>query len=603
MPKVSTPVERILLVGIGFMVIYVALALRLFFLQIVRHREFVETARRLRQIEVYQPARRGDLIDRNGMLLVRNEPASDIVLDPRLWEVHLNPKTGETIAARRARVIAGLAPYLPGVDVAALLAKDQAHPDKEGHLRTITLAQRIDLLTGVKIKKADLIGVGVLRSYRRVAVDGSLAPHVLGFTGRDSEGLDGLEYGLNTPLSGQEGHVSAEFAHHEPIPGTEQIKKPLQNGRDIVLTIDSTLQHNVQVALGAAFAKHQAEAATAVVLDPKTGDILACANYPSFNVNDRGATPTDARADRAVTSPYEPGSTLKIVTVAAALEEKKVTPETRFECNGSLAIGKKFVHCHLDNAFPHGHGDESLTEVIKNSCNVATAKCAFLVGKTKLYQYETAFGFGQKTGSGLPGESRGGLKPPDRWSDMQLANIAFGQGISVTPLQLAAAYATIADDGVYHRPHIVWGDRNEVTQALEPDKPEDGRRVISAATAGQLKAMLREVVDHGTGKNAQLEGYTAGGKTGTAQIAKHGSYANGTFVASFIGMAPMSDPQYVILVAITDPKDAHFGAEVSAPVFKQIAEQALLSHRVPQDKAPSEAGAKGKGPKVPMRDD
>jgi cell division protein FtsI/penicillin-binding protein 2 len=596
------PAERILLIGIGLGILYVLLSVRLFYVQVVRHHEFVEVARRLREKEVFIPARRGDLLDRTGILLVRNEPSSDIILDPNSWSRNLNPKAGDTADTRRAAVIASLSQMLPGSDVAGMVARAMATPGKDGHVRTLTLAQHLDPDLGQRIQTAKLIGVGVLPSTRRIAIDGTLAPHLLGFTGRDGSGLDGLEHGLDRTLTGAKGMLAAEFdIHGRTIPGTIRTEQPVQNGRDIVLTVDSSLQHTVQEALGAAVLKHHAEAATAVVLDPRTGDVLACANFPTFDVNHRGAMPPESRVDRAVSSPYEPGSTLKIITVAAALEEKKVTPETRFTCNGSHAIGKRFIHCHLDNAFPHGHGDESLTDVIKNSCNVATAECAFRIGKPTLYKYETAFGFGQKTGSGLPGESRGLLKPCANWSDMQLANIAFGQGISVTPMQLAAAYAAIANDGIYHRPRIVWGDRNDVTQALEPDKPDEGRRVISSETARELRSMLQTVVDHGTGKNAQLNGYTAGGKTGTAQIAEHGKYGS-KFVASFIGMAPMTTPQFVILVSVTDPKEGHFGAEVCAPVFKEIAEDALLARRVPHDKTmlPQNANSTPKGS---LRDD
>ena len=598
----ATP-ARIGYVGVSLAVLYVALASRLFYIQVVRHREFVEVAMRLREKEVFIPARRGDLLDRNGILLVRNEPAADVILDPNAWTKNVNVKAGDTEATRRAHVLETLASMLPGSNVAALLDRRNP-PSTVGHQKTITVAEHLDPELGARIRAARLIGVGVLPSARRIAMNGALAPHVLGFTGRDGSGLDGLEHGLNAPLTGAKGTLAAEFdIRGRTIPGTVRTEKPVRNGRDIVLTLDSALQQNVQEVLGAAFEKHHAEAATAVVLDPKTGDILACANYPSFDTNHRGAMPPGARVDRAVSSPFEPGSTLKLVTVAAALEAGKVTPESRFTCNGSLPIGKRTVHCHLDNAFPHGHGDETLTEVIKNSCNVATARCAFLLGKDTLYKYETAFGFGQKTGSGLPGESRGRLESSDTWSQIQLANIAFGQGISVTPLQLAAAYSTIANDGVYHRPHIVWGDRNETTQTLDADRPDEGRRVISAKTAGELKSMLQTVVETGTGRNAQLDGYTAGGKTGTAQIAENGSYVAGKFVASFIGMAPMTDPQFIILVSITDPKGGHFGAEVSAPVFKQIAEEALLARRIPHDKAFVPRAKPSNSPRTLLRDD
>ena len=586
--------DRVLRIGLGMLALYTGLAGRLFYLQVVRHREFDAMARAQREHAIPLPARRGVLLDRNGTLLVRNEPAADIVLDPNMWFVRTNAKTGDTAEARQQSALTRLAALLPDARVSEMLSAHGLQKGKTGRYRTITIAEAIPFEQGEAIKEAKLLGVGVFPSSRRVAIDGAFAPHVLGFTGRDGAGLDGLENGLNSALTGENGILAAEFdVRGRTIPGTVRTDRPAEHGRDVVLTIDAGIQNIVQDALGKAFEAHHAEAASAVVMDPKTGDVLACANFPTYNVNHRGASPVAARVNRAVTSPYEPGSTLKLITVAAALEEKKVEPTSQFYCGGSRQIGKRTIHCHLDNAFPHGHGDESLEDVIIHSCNVATAECAFRVGKQKLYEYETAFGFGAKTGAGLPGESRGLLKAPDAWSDIQLANIAFGQGISVTPLQLTAAYAAIANDGVYQRPRIVWGVRNDDGgHTLQADKLDEGHRAVSPETARELRRMLQAVVERGTGRSAQLDGYTSGGKTGTAQIAEHGRY-NGKYVASFIGMAPMTAPRYVILVSVTDPKGSHFGADVSAPVFKEIAEKALLAKRIPHDKAPLPAGKKG----------
>jgi stage V sporulation protein D (sporulation-specific penicillin-binding protein) len=593
---VRSPADRVLLVGLAMLTMYVGLAGRLFFLQVVRHREFEEAARSQRERAVPLPARRGVLLDRSGTLLVRNEPTVDIIVDPNAWH-YKNAKTSvDSPEARQQDVLAKLSALLPGVDIAGALAKRGGIvylPEKK-RWRPITVAERVNADMGAAVKKAKLLGIGVYPSSRRIAIDGSLAPHVIGFTGRDGAGLDGLENGLNEALTGENGILAAEFdVKGRAIPGTVRNERPAEHGRDVVLTIDAGLQNIVQDALRNVYEKRHAEAATAIVMDPKTGDVLACANYPAYNVNNRRGAPLAARANRAVTSPYEPGSTLKLITVAAALEEKKVSPTTNFYCGGARQIGRRTIHCHADSVFPHGHGNEDLEDVIVHSCNVATAECAFRLGKRKLYEYETAFGFGQKTGAGLPGESRGLLKHPDEWSDIQLSNIAFGQGISVTPLQLTAAYSAIANDGVYQRPRIVWGVRDEATQALKPDKPEEGRRVLSTKTARELRRMLQAVVERGTGRNAQLEGYTSGGKTGTAQVAEKGRYS-GKYVASFIGMAPMNDPRYVILVAVTDPKNGHYGSEVSAPVFKEIAEKALLARRVPHDKAPEPKGTKGR---------
>lgn len=582
--------ERVFRICFFLCLLYLALACRLFFLQVYRHEEFVEQARAIREKSMPLPAQRGVLYDRGGMLLVRNEPAYDITLDPNMWYAHTNPAAGDTPQSREERAIEGLEACLPGTNIRAIL---QTNPPKQvktanGSLRyrTITVARQVDVATGEKIKALDLMGVGTPGTSHREAVDGDLASHVLGFTGRDGKGLAGLEHGLDGELAGENGRIAAEFdSHGREIPGTVRSRQAVQQGRDIVLTLDADLQHQVQQTLIEAVAKHHAEAGTAIVLDPHTGDILALANCPTYNVNNvAGASPA-ARIDRAVAAPYEPGSTLKVVTIAAALEEKKVTPDSTFYCAGSSRIGKRTIHCALEHPFEHGHGEENLLQVIQNSCNVATAQCAFRLGKQTLYRYERMFGFGDRTDSGLPGESRGLLRPVDNWSDIQLANVAFGQGISVTPLQLAAAYAAIANDGVYLRPRIVLGDRDPETEAIHPDAVEQGRRVVSPQTAGEIRRMLEAVVENGTGRPAQLDGYTAGGKTGTAQIAEGGHYG-GKFVASFIGMAPMTAPKYVVLVAITAPQGDHYGGSVSGPVFKEIMEKALLAARVPHDKAP-----------------
>lgn len=581
-----SPADRVLRVALLIVVLYALLAFRCFYLQIVRNREFQEQARAIREKSLALPASRGVLFDRNGKLLVRNEPAYDITLDPNMWQVRTNPALNDTPQSRQERAIAGLEACLPGMDVPGILAKNpptliSSHGGKSHRYRTITIARQVTADVGDRIKAMNLPGVGTPGTSRRTAVDGNLAAHVLGFIGREGNGLAGLEHSMDSELKGQAGTLTAEFdTQRRPIPGTTLSRSPARAGKSLMLTLDSDMQHAVQQALAAACEKSHAESGTAIVLDPKTGDILALANCPTYNANDGGSTKETDRMNRAIAAPYEPGSTLKVITAAAALEEKKVTPSTFFYCSGRMQIGRRSIGCaHGDK-----HGDESLSDVIKNSCNIATAQIGFKLGKETLHHYEKLFGFGDKTGSGLPGESRGTLSAPQTWSDIQLANVAFGQGISVTPLQIAAAYATIANDGIYLRPRIIRGTRDTDTEIVTVNPVEQGRRVVSPQTAGEVRQMLQAVVDGGTGKLARLDGYTAGGKTGTAQIAEHGHYG-GKFVASFIGMAPMNAPRFVILVAITAPQGDHYGGSVAGPVFKVIAEKALLSHRVSHDKA------------------
>ncbi len=618
--RIVSPAQRVVWVFGAVALGYAALAGRLVYIQVGEHERYVRMAQNLREHTRTLLAGRGALLDRDGTVLVRNEPAGDIILDPNFWYENL-PQTPKPVRTRRrlpflqagllpgraepadippadpaldaAAIVAeqrktaldGLAACIPNLDVAAL-AEKIGRRNKAGRLCTLDVRRQVDAATADKVRKANLPGVGVLPSARRVALNGELASHLLGYTDIDGTGIEGLERGLDAALRGKPGVLEAEFdGRGRPIPGTTTREQAPQPGDDIVLTIDARLQHDVQNALRAAYEKHRAEAATAIVLDPRTGDILALANYPAYNVNQRGDYSAACRNNRAVTLSYEPGSTLKVITIAAALEENKVSLTSSFYCGGSRQIGGYTIHC----AHGEKHGTENLTGVIQNSCNLATAEAAFRLGKDTLWNYERLFGFGARTGAGLPAESPGQLSPSKKWSDIQLANVAFGQGIGVTSLQLAAAYAAIANDGVWMRPRIVRGARSgdgAAAGAIQEIAPDAGRRVVSPDVAQTMRRMLETVIEHGTGTAALLDGYSAGGKTGTAQIAEHHHYS-GKYVSSFVGMAPASHPQFVILVAVTAPtRGGYFGGVVAAPVFKEIAEKALLARRTPHDRAP-----------------
>lgn len=573
---------RILGVFLLVTLLYVLLAGRLVYLQVVRHEHYKQKAEALRERAKTIPARRGVLLDRNATLLVKNERAADVILDPNLWYAARRGKvpSGDTPEARREGALDGLAALLPDLDVAqiALQASERL---PSGRFRTVNVARKVDAKIAARVRHANLPGVGIVPATRRMALNGTLAAHVLGFTDIDGHGLDGLERVQDEMLRGEPGLLEAEFdSRQRPIPGTIERDEPPRNGRDVILTLDAGLQYDVQAALKRAYDKYHAEAASAVVLDPRTGDILALANFPTYDINGRGAAPPARRSNRAVTSPFEPGSTLKVVTVSAALEEGLLRPDSRLFCGGTLPIGRRTIHC----AHNARHGNESLIDVISNSCNVASAQLALRLGRGKLWEYARRFGLGERTGCGLGGESRGLLSAPEDWSQVQLANVGFGQGVAVTPLQLAAVYAAIANDGIWMRPRIVRGTRAGDGSDVRLDAPGKGRRVVSSGVARAMRGMLQSVVDEGTGKSAQLEGYTTGGKTGTAQIAGGGGYISGKYVASFVGMAPMHDPQFVILITVTAPKGAEYGGVVAAPVFKEIAEKALLARRTPPDK-------------------
>ncbi|MBC8103015.1 MAG: hypothetical protein H7Z41_10560, partial [Cytophagales bacterium] len=367
-PKTGAPGERVLRVAILVVVLYAALAFRCFYLQIVRHPEFLEQARTNREKSLPLPAQRGVLFDRSGTLLVRNEPAYDIELDPNMWQASATAM--DTPAMRQEQAIVGLEMCLPGVDVRGAVAKNPptlvSSRNGKRRYRIIPVARQVDAAVGERVKAMSLLGVGTPGTSRRRAVDGNLAAHVLGFTGRDGTGLDGLEGGMDASLKGESGRLAAEFdTRGREIPGTVRTRQSARQGQDIVLTLDSDLQHAVQRSLAAACEKSHAAGGTAIVLDPKTGDILALANCPTYNVNDRARTSPECRMNRAVTAPFEPGSTLKVITAAAALEEHLVSASSGFYCAGRMKVGRRSIGCaHGDQ-----HGSESLNDVIKNSCN------------------------------------------------------------------------------------------------------------------------------------------------------------------------------------------------------------------------------------------
>ena len=557
-------------------VLFLALVCRLGYLQVVKHGEFVKRATDARERFKTLPARRGALLDRMGNILVQTEPTWDVVVDPNIWFAQSDLKKGETPEVLRQRVGSALTTLLPGVDVMGILSERGFVKGSTGRLRPIDVAKRQSEDIRQKIKDANLLGVGLHRSEKRVAIDGGLAPQVLGFIGVDGNGLNGLEWNLDSKLAGTDGSLNAEFVKGRAIPGTVRTDTPPQHGQDTVLTLDADIQHIVQDSLGKQFEKTKSDAAIAVVMDPKTGDILALANYPMGDINEPKKN-AEEWSNRAVTAMYEPGSTLKAITFAAALEEKAITLQSGFDCPGFMKIGRQTIHCH-DN---ERHGSQDASSVLANSCNICTALIARRLSKEKLGAYLTTFGFGDKCRSGLPGEAKGQIVPPSIWSDIRWANVSFGQGISVTGLQLASAYCAIANDGVRMQPRIIYGVRSDSGE-IHPDAISAGRRVVSAQTARTLQQMLTDAMEKGTGKPARLDGYSAAGKTGTAQFAENGHYG-GKFVSSFAGMAPSKDPQLVILVSLINPKGEHYGGTMAGPVFREIAEKTFALRRIPHD--------------------
>ncbi len=418
---------------------------------------------------------------------------------------------------------------------------------------------------------------------------------MLGFVGLDAKGLAGVEQVYNAALTGEEGKrlLNAD-AKRRPF---ESEGLDPRDGRTLVLTIDQTVQYIVERELAAALERTQAKSAAAIVLEPHTGEVLALANAPSFDPNDAGGATLEQRRNDALQNIYEPGSTFKIVPFTGALEEKLITPETRIECPGSISLPGRVVH-------DHAHGSLTATEALAKSSNVAAIKLGQKLGNDRLYEYIRRLGFGTKTGVELPGETAGLIRPVSKWQPGSIGSIPIGHEVGVTPLQMAAAYAAVANDGVRVAPHLVREVRDAEGKTVERAEPES-HRVVSAETARLLRRMMEEVTLKGTARAAQLEGYTAAGKTGTAQKIdpRTRAYSQSKYVASFVGFAPLENPAVVIIVVIDEAVGLHQGGQVAAPVFREIANQVLPYLDVMPDQAARREGGPGATGGRPARGD
>ncbi len=415
-------------------------------------------------------------------------------------------------------------------------------------------------------------GIGFVKESKRVYADPPLAPHVIGFAGVDSQGLEGIELFYDSYLRGKGGRLYGyRDARGREIlfsnPGREATQ-----GYDLVLTIDSTVQSVAQKALKRAVEEYRARGGFVIVMDPKTGEILAMANEPSFDPNDFSRASPSMWRNRAVTDIFEPGSTFKVFLAAAAMEEGKVKPSSRF-------YGEKGAYRVADRVF-HDYKRFrwlSFTEVLQYSSNIGAIKVGRILGRERLYRYLRVFGFGSRTGIDLPGEAQGILRNGRAWTDVDLASISFGQGVSVTGIQLLTAFSAIANGGYLVRPFVVKRIVAPDGRVVKEVTPYIRRRVISEETARVLSGMLKKVVDEGTGRKASLEGYTVAGKTGTAQKVDHvrGGYLKDRYISSFMGFAPVEDPRISILVVIDEPRGSFYGGDVAAPVFREIAGKIL----------------------------
>ncbi|MDQ2871706.1 MAG: penicillin-binding protein 2 [Candidatus Eremiobacteraeota bacterium] len=532
-------------------------------------------AQRSDSIEVF--ARRGSILDREGNVLVRSLPSESVyavphdIADPDRAVAQLRSVFGKLSPA----VAAGLHDrHRWFVWIARKVTHDQAN-------QIAALA-----IPGVALKEEE--------TGQRVDTAGQIASTVLGFVGLDENGLDGVEYSFDSLLRGTSGKVILETDQFgRPIPfGHERTVKPAKPGMTVQLTLDSYLQYVTETALDAQVKKWHAESGTAIVMDPWTGEVLAMANSPHFDPNRFWTFPAASLRDRAVMDAYEPGSTYKLVTAAAALDSGKVSTASEFPSHDTLEVGGRTIH-NAEDGFMAGSGSsETLEEIIAKSHNVGAAEVGMDIGGKTFFAMEQRAGFGEQTKIGLPGENPGIVPPPPEWSGSSLATMSFGQGVSVTPIAMARFYCAIADGGVLMRPRVVRAILDAQGNTVYRYHPEVVDRVFSKRTAQTLRSYLRAVVVRGTGDpSAQVPGYATAGKTGTAQIVADGRYEPGAYVASFIGMIPYVHPRYVIYVKVERPKGAIYGGVVAAPAFVQIAKAAMMHsgvmpRLVPPAKAP-----------------
>jgi cell division protein FtsI (penicillin-binding protein 3) len=529
----------------------------------------------LREIEL--PPRRGRILDRNGAELASTADVDSIYCNPRQLP---DPRD----AARRLARILGL---------------ERADLEKKlGQRRYFAWIKRKvtpDEVTAVKA--LGLPGVAFTREPRRFYPNRTLAATVMGHAGSEGNGLEGIELALDRHLRGTPSSVQGmrdalgrEIALEPSGDGTAD-GPASTTGSDVVLTIDRYLTFITERALAEGMARHRAKAAIAVMMDPRTGELLAMASAPAYNPNDpQSATDAGAR-NRAITDAHEPGSTMKTFTIAAALDAGAVRPDERFDCMmGRMMVGKYTIHD------THPYGALTVTDVFKHSSNIGATKIARKLGREGLAEALARFGFGRPTGIGLPGERAGIVRPVAKWGDIGFANVAFGQGLTVTPLQMLAGVSAIAGGGVWRQPRIVARIvQPDGTVEAPPVAPE--RRVMAPAAARTMLGIMRGVTETGgTAKQAAIDGFTVGGKTGTAQKVANGHYDPSKWVSSFVGVVPAEDPRLAIIVVVDEPQGGHLGGAVAAPIFKEIAEQSLrYLHVAPTVPLAAKAAAKPAG--------
>ena len=530
----------------------VAIESRLFYLQIIARPDLVERAERQHLRNHKTPGNRGDILDRRGRVLATSADADSI---------YAVPSAIDDVQATIAALCGSLGDCSE--------RERQQLAQKLGKRNQFAWVRRqISPEEAKKVAALNLEGIGFGKESKRFYPNKELAAHLIGYVGVDNTGLNGIEFAYDSQIRGKDGNVLINTDARRHV--FNRIERPPTSGATVELTIDRYLQHVAERELKAGVRENRAAGGTAVVLNPRTGEILAMANEPTFNPNTYGASPELERRNRAVQDLYEPGSTFKLITASAAIEERVVPLDAMIDTSpGYIRVGAATVH---DTS---NHGVLSFSDVIADSSNVGAIKIGLRVGADRLGQYVHRFGFGRPVSRDFPGESPGIVWDPAKWTEGALAHVAIGYQVGVTPLQMVAAVGAIANGGEYIEPRLVRAmyraNRRFVVQ------PKVERRAITADTAATLTSIMERVVEGGTGKPAQIRGYTIAGKTGTAAKLENGRYSSSDYNASFVGFLPSRDPSLAIIVVIDTPHgpNRYFGGPVSAPIFRRIAESAL----------------------------
>jgi cell division protein FtsI/penicillin-binding protein 2 len=536
-----------------FTLLFGLMAARLVVVQIVEAPKFQELAARQRERVIPLPAKRGSVLDRNGESLAITLDYKMVFVDP----AHVtDPVDG---AAKLARVL-----HEDPLDIESKLRG--SGPDD----RFDFIARQVDPELAKRIKALHVDGIYFEDEPKRYYPGERLASQLLGFVNLEGTAFGGIEGAYDGILAGEPGEMTLEQdPAGVPLPQAEYSQTRAQPGRSLFLTIDKEIQFFTEHTLAQAARTYNASAGSAIVMRVGTGEILAMANVPTFDANDPGKAPPDAQRNRAVTDVYEPGSAFKIVTASAALEEGIVTPKSTFTVPYSIPVADRTIH----DSHPHPTEKMTVTEIIEQSSNVGTVEIGMKLGGAKLQSYMKKFGFGSATGLDFPGEVPGIMLPRSQWSGSTIGTIPIGQGVAVTPLQMAAAYQTIANGGVWVEPKLLYstmGPDGKIETAAAPAV----RSVVSRQTASKMRRIFHGVVARGTGIEAQIPGYEVAGKTGTAQKPSPGGGYGNDYVGSFGGFAPANRPELVVFVMLDDPSPI-WGGSTAAPTFRAIMEFAL----------------------------